>query len=87
MAIRQIAPPNFHRPFVENDGSITEQSRTWADEVTLSIPIIGTGSPEGVVEARQRQKYMDETGVAGSVSYIKQRNDILGDRTMGWVLG
>ena len=46
---------------------------------------IGTGSPEGVVEAQQGAEYMDDAGLAGAVKFIKQLADIGGDRTLGWV--
>ena len=59
--------------------------RIFLQEVYRSGLLIGTGSPEGVVEAAQGQEYMDEEGVAGAVKYIKQVNDIDGDRTSGWV--
>jgi hypothetical protein len=47
--------------------------------------LIGTGSPEGVVEAQQGVEYMDETGTTGSVKWIKQLADISGDKSQGWV--
>ena len=47
--------------------------------------IIGTGSPEGVIEATVGREYMDDTGLAGAVKFIKQLPDIGGDRTKGWV--
>lgn len=51
----------------------------------LSI-ITGSGSPEGVIEARATRLYMDTAGSAGSILYIKQVDDIAGDRTEGWIL-
>ena len=87
MAINQQTPPSADRPFLEEDLTPSEQSRSWINAVTLSIPIIGTGSPEGVVEAQQRQTYLDEAGTDNTTSYIKRVNDIAGDKTMGWVLG
>jgi len=48
--------------------------------------IIGTGAPETVVEANQGALYLDETGGAGNLLYIKRNADIGGDRTQGWIL-
>jgi len=59
--------------------------RLSADVNAMTI-IIGTGSPEGVVEARISRLYMDDTGVAGAIFYIKQVNDIAGNRKNGWIL-
>lgn len=72
-------------PPVNDKRVINDPFRIWMQQVTERGLIIGTGSPEGVVEAQQGREYMDETGVAGSVKYIKQLADISGDRTMGWV--
>ena len=51
----------------------------------LSIPITGTGSPEGVVEAVQFSLYLDSAGSAGSIQYRKMQPEIAGDRRRGWV--
>ena len=42
----------------------------------------GVGSPDGVVEAKMKRLYMDET--TGQL-YIKRINDIGGDTSLGWV--
>lgn len=47
---------------------------------------IGTGDPEGVVEANQSKLYMDSAGTVGAILYIKRDADISGDSTKGWVL-
>jgi hypothetical protein len=57
----------------------------WVRQVTERGLLIGTGSPEGVVEAQQGVEYMDETGTTGSVKWIKQLADISGDKSQGWV--
>lgn len=57
----------------------------WVRQVTERGLLIGSGSPEGVVEAQQGAEYMDEDGLAGAVKFIKQKASIAGDRTMGWV--
>ena len=57
----------------------------WIKQVTDRGLLIGTGSPEGVIEAQQGVEYLDETGTAGAVKYIKQSAAVAGDRTKGWV--
>lgn len=81
--IRYINPSY---PIINNVTLVpTDSFRIFIKEVQERGLLIGTGSPEGVVEAQQGREYMDETGVTGSVKYIKQLADIGGDRTQGWV--
>ena len=47
---------------------------------------MGSGSPEGVVEAKQTRLYMNSAGAAGNILYIKKTDDVAGDRTKGWIL-
>ena len=75
-----------NRPIIEEDGSLTVQSRAYFRVLTDQVLIIDTGSPEGVIEAPQGANYMDDAGVAGAIKYIKRDNDIAGDKTKGWVL-
>lgn len=79
-------PPNRSQPLVENDGTATQQFNTWMLDASLSIPIVGTGSPEGNVEARQYSLYIDSTGSAGAIEYRKMQPDIAGDKKKGWLL-
>ena len=49
--------------------------------------IIDTGSPEGVIEAEQGARYMDDTGTTGNILYIKRdADDGAGDKSKGWIL-
>jgi hypothetical protein len=73
-------------PIVEPNGTMSQAFRTWTISASLSIPIVGTGSPEGVLEARQYQLYLDSTGGASAIQYRKMLSDIAGDRTQGWIL-
>jgi|TARA_R110002072_G_scaffold99672_2_gene219219 hypothetical protein len=50
------------------------------------MPIVGTGSPEGVIEAVQYSLYLDSTGSAGAIQYRKMIPSIGGDRKQGWIL-
>lgn len=81
-----IQPPyNFSFPIVDKDGHATLQFRQWMTKVSLSSPIVGSGSPEGVVEAAQYQLYIDTAGGAGATEYRKMLPDIGGDVTQGWI--
>lgn len=82
MAIEQLINPSFNESPLDNTG---RRFRAWVSGVTDLDIITGTGTPEGVVEAAQKRLYMDETGVSGSVLYIKRDADIGGDRTQGWI--
>ena len=77
---------NASQPIVDDSGKMAQAFRTWTLEASLSIPIVGTGSPEGVVDARQFQLYIDSPGTAGAIEYRKMLSEIGGDRTQGWIL-
>lgn len=82
----QINKINLAQPIVNPaTGFATGQYRIFLNQVIDRGLIIGTGSPEGVIEAQQGVEYMDEAGAAGSILYIKQSADIAGDRTLGWI--
>lgn len=68
-----------------SNGFSTDQFRIFLNQVIERGLIIGTGSPAGVIAAQQGVEYMDETGAAGSVKWIKQLADVAGDKTQGWV--
>jgi hypothetical protein len=44
---------NVGQPIIESNGTMSQAFRQFTQEASLSIPIVGTGSPEGVVEAVQ----------------------------------
>lgn len=77
---------NAANSIVELNGTMTQQFRNWTIDASLSIPIIGVGSPEGVVSARQYSLYIDSTGTAGNIEYRKMLPEIGGDVTQGWLL-
>ena len=77
---------NAGQPIVDESGKMAQAFRTWTLDASLSIPIVGTGSPEGVVEARQYQLYINSAGTAGLIEYRKMLSQIGGDRTQGWLL-
>jgi len=82
----KIIPPAATNPIVTEQGKMTQTMRSFTQLVALSGIIVGTGSPETVVEALQTQLYMDDIGTTGAILYIKRDADIGGDRTQGWIL-
>ena len=81
---------SFDRSIIEDNGTLTLQSRSYfaALDAAINFQTIarGTGSPEGVVEAFATKRYMDDAGTASAILYIKQVDDVAGDKTLGWVL-
>ena len=73
------------QPIVEPNLTMTQTFRTWTIEVTRSLLHVGTGSPEGVVEAPQYSLYLDEATPASPVQYRKMLSEVAGDRSQGWV--
>ena len=73
-------------PIVEDNGTMSQAFRQFTQEASLSIPIVGTGTPEGVIEAVQYSLYLDGSGSAGAIQYRKMLPSIGGDRTKGWIL-
>ena len=70
---------------VDDKGRPTQELHLFSVAVAKNQLIIGTGSPEGIIEAQVGQEYLDTTGAPGAVKYIKQLNDIGGNRKLGWV--
>jgi hypothetical protein len=77
---------NVGQPIVQDDGTMSQAFRQFTQDASLSIPIVGTGSPEGVIEAAQYSLYLDSGGGASAIQYRKMQPQIGGDRTKGWVL-
>lgn len=76
---------NTSFPIIEKDGFPSEAMNEWLLAVSLNIPMTGIGSPEGVVNARLYQVYLDTTGGAGAIEYRKMLPDVGGDKTQGWI--
>lgn len=75
------------RPLVDESGIATQELRSWSNTIGNQTTIIGTGSPEGIVEAEITQEYMDDTGLTGNIKYIKRDVDNgAGDKRFGWIL-
>lgn len=81
-----ILPPEASRAIVNLDGTMTEPFRRFTTSVAQRGLFTGAGSPEGVVEALPGQEYMDTTGTAGNIKYIKRDADVAGDKAKGWIL-
>lgn len=77
---------NAGQPIVDSSGKMSQAFRSFTLEASLSIPIVGTGSPDGVVEARQFQLYIDSDGLTGAIEYRKMVSEIGGNRKLGWKL-
>ena len=77
---------NAGQPIVDSSGKMSQAFRSFTLEASLSIPIVGTGSPDGVLEARQFQLYIDSAGLAGAIEYRKMVSEIGGNRKLGWKL-
>jgi hypothetical protein len=82
----RVIKPSSDRPLLNDTGAPSSQFDFWLRAITEQALIIGTGNPEGVYEALQGARYMDENGTAGNILYIKRNSDILGDKTKGWIL-
>ncbi|PHS61786.1 MAG: hypothetical protein COB09_17110 [Thalassobium sp.] len=79
-----IAQPD--RKIVDDNGQSVIRFTTWLDQVTRLQIAEGSGSPEGVLVAEQTKLYMDTSGTAGNILYIKKLSEISGDKTQGWIL-
>jgi|TARA_R110002167_G_scaffold46993_2_gene139579 hypothetical protein len=77
---------NVAQPIVQDDGTMSQAFRQFTQDSSLSIPIVGAGSPEGVIEAAQYSLYLDSSGGASAIQYRKMQPEIGGDRTKGWIL-
>lgn len=82
----KIEEINIDRAIVNNDGSLTIQSRTFFRQLIDRALIIGTGSPESVVPAEIGSSYMDDSGTAGNIMYLKRDDNVAGDKSQGWIL-
>ena len=82
-----VPAPTRQQPLVDDQGVMTLRVSEWINLVNLSLTLQGSGSPEGVIEARIGQTYIDlDADIVSSFYYIKQKSDISGDRTTGWRL-
>lgn len=77
-----INPLTRNRPIVDEQLRPLQNLQVFSEQVAALAFLTGSGSPEGVVSARQLRQYMDtDTGD----TYIKRVDDVGGDTTLGWV--
>lgn len=81
-----ISPPIPHLPISDYRMVMYQPFMQWTQEVTRALPILGDGSPEGVVSAPQYSEYVDRSGTTGSIRWIKKFSDVAGDVKSGWIL-
>lgn len=84
MQNQAVLPMSF--PIVDSSGMASQTMREWVLKVAANTIIVGTGSPEGIVEAAQYSLYIDETTPTAPVQYRKMITSIAGDRKQGWVV-
>ena len=85
-----IPKPEALRPIVFADFTQEDLFRDFLNAITNQVNerslLLGSGSPDGVVEAVKGREYMDEAGTASTIKYIKKFDDVAGDKTLGWIL-
>lgn len=77
---------NVGQAIVDEDGTMAQAFRQFTQDASLSIPIVGSGTPEGVIEAAQYSLYLDSSGGASAIQYRKMQPQIGGNRAKGWIL-
>jgi hypothetical protein len=82
----EIVAPDSNTPIVDSEGKMDHIYYRWVVQMTSLDLIVGTGTPEGSIEATVGRAYMDDAGSTGSLLYMKKLADIGGDRTQGWVV-
>ena len=80
-----LKPLNRFDNVVENNRP-TQVLQTFSEEVARLDPILGSGSPEGVIEGRAGRFYINTAGGVGTTLYVKRLDDIAGNRKNGWTL-
>lgn len=71
--------------FVTPSGQMTAETQRNLNLLSNAMPIVGSGSPEGVVEALQYSLYIDRDGTAGNIEWRKMSAAVGGDSRRGWV--
>ncbi len=85
LTLPEIITPSGVLPITES-GKASPEFMSWLQKATDLQIAAGSGSPETVLSAGQGKLYMDTSGSAGSILYIKRNADIGGDATKGWIL-
>lgn len=82
--VDRIQPLTPVRPIINESGTMTDEARAWVQVVSDRAIIIGDVTPDGVVEAAQGAMYINTAGTTGDVFFVKQFDDVSGDRSQGW---
>jgi hypothetical protein len=77
---------NPGQPLVTPDGKVTDQGRTLLLLLAQCPLYDGFGSPEGVVDAPAKSLYMDRSGTANTILWVKRDDTVGGDASQGWIL-
>lgn len=86
MSKRTVVPPVATQPIVNTRFTMEEAFRNWTLLVTsLGVPVIGEGSPEGVVDAPQFALYLDSLAIVPPMQYRKMITQIGGNTKLGWL--
>ena len=83
--IKDFGLPPFNIKIASESGVVSQAFRLFFTNMFKLYTLTGTGSPEGVVHAVSGQEYMDLTGTAGSIKYIKRDDEVAGDSKLGWI--
>lgn len=81
-----LSPLFKNQIVVDEEGRPNQNLQLFSEQTAALELVVGSGSPEGVIEARQKKLYMDTGGGPGTILYIKLLNDIGGNRKLGWSL-
>lgn len=82
----EIPQPDADTPIINSEGKMEDAFQAWVSRMTNLDLIVGTGTPEGVIEATVGREYLDQTGSVGAIKYIKQlADDGSGNKAKGWV--
>lgn len=80
----EIPPPDASTPIVDENGVMLDNFARWVLQITNNDLIVGSGSPESVIEATVGRRYLNDTGTTNTLFYIKKLADIGGDASQGW---
>lgn len=69
-------------PIVDDMGRPTQEMNLFSEAVARLEPILGEGSPEGVIEARAGRFYIDQNSAPRL--WLKVFDALTGDRKQGW---
>ena len=82
----RVVPLNPSSSLMRQDGSLEPAFQLFSQSLANRALIIGEGAPESVIEASQGALYMNESGTAGAILYVKKSADVAGNKTEGWIL-